>query len=66
MEQFKRLLTTVVVLSVLVAGGLGVALVLGLVSAEETKETLVTVLSVFAIVAAVAAILIGVLKMNKG
>ena len=66
MNQIKTILTGVVVLSVLVAGILGVAIVLDLVSVEETKETLVKALSVFAIIGAVSAILIGVMKLNRG
>lgn len=65
MEQIKKLLVAIVVLSVLVAGALGLAVVLDLASSEAAMNTMVKTLSVFAIVAAVAAVLIGILKFNK-
>ena len=65
MGQIKKLLVVVVVLSVLVAGTLGLAVVLDIASSEAAMNTMVKTLSVFAIVAAVAAVLIGVLKFNK-
>ncbi|MCA9365406.1 hypothetical protein KC723_00790 [Candidatus Kaiserbacteria bacterium] len=65
MNSYKRLLTTLVIVAVIVAGGAGLAVILGFATAESTIATLTTVYQVFGLVALVSAIIIAVLRMNK-
>ena len=64
-NKMKRLLTTVVIISVLVAGISGVMLVLDMVSATAVKDALIKTFLVFAIVTVVSALIMGVLHLNK-
>lgn len=65
MEKLSKLLVTVVVLSLLIAGITALLLVMEVVSTEEAKVALIKTMQVFGIITLVSGGIIAVLQINK-